>query len=65
MHKKHFSKQGWMDMEEYLHETAMPRIIESGETVSGFVYTNASAGTKSLNVDVFYTGKESEFEQFT
>ena len=65
MHKKHFSKQGWMDMEEYLYETAMPRIIKAGETVSGFVYTNASAGTKSLNVDVFYTGKKPEYEQFT
>jgi len=66
MHKKHFSKQGWMDMEEYLHETAMPRIISAGEAVSGFVYTNASAGTKSFNVDVYYTGdRKAEYEEFT
>jgi len=66
MHKKHFSKQGWMDMEEYLYETAMPRLIAAGETVSGFVYTNASAGTKSFNVDVYYTGdKKAEYEEFT
>ena len=66
MHKKHFSKQGWMDMEEYLYETAMPRQIAAGETVSGFVYTNASMGTKSFNVDVFYSGeKNAEYEEFT
>jgi hypothetical protein len=66
MHKKHFSKQGWMDMEEYLYETAMPRQIAAGETVSGFVYTNASAGTKSFNVDVYYTGdRKAEYEEFT
>ena len=66
MHKKHFSKQGWMDMEEYLYATAMPRHIAAGETVSGFVYTNASAGTKSFNVDVYYSRKnEPEYEQFT
>jgi hypothetical protein len=66
MHKKHFSKQGWMDMEEYLYETAMPRQIAAGETASGFVYTNASAGTKSFNVDVYYTGdRKAEYEEFT
>ena len=66
MHKKLFSKQGWMDMEEYLYETAMPRQIPAGETVSGFVYTNASAGTKSFNVDVYYTGeRKAEYEEFT
>ena len=66
MHKKHFSKQGWMDMEEYLYETAIPRQIDAGETVSGFVYTNASAGTKSFNVDVYYTGnRKAEYEEFT
>jgi len=66
IHKKHFSKQGWMDMEEFLYETAMPRIIEAGETASGFMYTNASAGTKSFNVDVYYTGdRKAEYEEFT
>jgi len=66
MHKKRFSKQGWMDMEEYLYETAMPRIIAAGETGSGFVYTNTSAGTKSFNVDVYYTGeRKAEYEEFT
>ena len=65
MHKKYFSKQGWMDMEEYLYETAMPRQIAAGETVSGFVYTNASMGTKSFNVDVYYTGEKAEYEEFT
>jgi len=54
MHKKYFSKQGWMDMEKYLYRTAIPRFIAPGQTVSGFVYTNASPGTKTFNVEVFY-----------
>ena len=66
MHKKHFSKQGWMDMEKYLLETAMPRQIAAGETQSGFVFTHASDGTKNFNVDVFHeSSKEDGYEEFT
>lgn len=66
MHKKHFSKQGWMDMERHLYDTAVPRQIPAGETVSGFVYTHAKEGTKSFNVDVFYSGSgEPVYEEFT
>lgn len=66
MHKKHFSKQGWMDMERHLMATAVPRVIPAGESVSGFIYTHASDGTKSFNVDVYYTGgDEAEYEEFT
>lgn len=66
MHKKHFSKQGWMDMEKYLFETSMPRQIPAGETVSGFVYTHASDGTKLFNVDLFHeSSKEAGYEEFT
>ena len=66
MHKKYFSKQGWMDMERHLMATAIPRVIPGGETVSGFIYTHASDGTKSFNVDVFYTGSGNpEYEEFT
>ena len=66
MHKKLFSKQGWMDMEEYLFSTAMPRLIKAGETVSGFVYTHETNGTKNFNVDLFHAGKsKSEYEEFT
>ena len=66
MHKKHFSTQGWMDMEEYFFSTAMPRQIAVGETASGFVYTHESSGTKNFNVDVFHeSSKEDGYEEFT
>ena len=66
MHKKYFSKQGWLDMERYLMETAIPRTIPAGETRSGFIYTHAKTGTKSFNVDVFYTGTgDPVYEEFT
>ena len=66
MHKKYFSKQGWMDMEQYLLETAMQRQIAAGETQSGFVFTHASDGTKNFNVDVFHeTSKEDGYAEFT
>ena len=66
MHKKLFSTQGWMDMEEYLFGTAMPRQIAAGETVSGFVFTHESSGTKNFNVDVFHeSSKEDGYEEFT
>ena len=66
MHKKYFSKQGWMDMERHLMDTAIPRIIPAGETRSGFIYTHAKEGTKSFNVDVFYSGAgDPVYEEFT
>jgi hypothetical protein len=66
MHKKYFSKQGWMEMEKYFHATAMPRQIAAGETASGFVFTHARDGTKLFNVDVFHElGEEAVYEEFT
>jgi hypothetical protein len=67
MHKKHFSKQGWMDMEKFLYANALPRQIAPRQTVSGFVFTHASKGTKAFNVDIFdtNTGNDRPYEQFT
>jgi len=65
MHKKRFSKQGWMEMEDYLYANALPRQIGPGQTASGFVFTHASNGTKAFNVDVFTTGDEPDYLQFT
>lgn len=67
MHKKHFSKQGWLDLEKFLYANALPRQIAPRQTVSGFVFTHASTGTKAFNVDIFYTntGSERAYEQFT
>jgi hypothetical protein len=64
MHKKHFSKQGWQEMEKYLLEMAMPRNIAAGEKASGFVFTHATDGTKSFNVDVFYQGTKAAYNNF-
>jgi hypothetical protein len=57
-HRKGFSKPGGKAMEKYLHDIAMPRIIPPGETRSGFVFTNASPGTKGFNVDLFGAGRQ-------
>ncbi|HET6593888.1 MAG TPA: LssY C-terminal domain-containing protein [Xanthomonadales bacterium] len=65
MHKKRFSKQGWLDMEQYLHGSALPRQIGPGQTVSGFVFTHAVTGTKAFNLDVYSSKAASGFEQFT
>jgi hypothetical protein len=67
MHKKRFSTEGWKDMEKYLYRNALPRHIPPQQTVSGFVFTHASKGTKAFNVDVFYSGTRSdpEWETFT
>lgn len=65
MYRKQFSKQGWLDMEKRFYEMSMPRYLGAGETVSGFVFTNAQAGTKSFNVDLFLSGNKTEYEHFT
>lgn len=65
IHKKYFSKQGWQDLEQFLYKTAIPRFIQPGQTVSGFIYTHASDGTKGFNVDVFHRAQENGFEEFT
>jgi hypothetical protein len=63
--RKKFSKDGWRDMEDYLYASTLPRQIEPGTTVSGFVFTNADTGTKGFNLDLFGTGEEASYEQFT
>lgn len=65
MHRKYFSNQGWKDLEKFLDENAMPRMIPAGETISGYVFTNATNGTKSFNVDIVHTFDDSQHEEFT
>jgi hypothetical protein len=65
MHKKHFSTEGWLDMEAYLYKNALPRQIAPQQTVSGFIFTHRSTGTKAFNLDIFYTGDERKWETFT
>lgn len=63
--KSSFSKEGWQDMERQLIERSLPRRVEPGETVSGFVFTNVSPGTKAFNLDIFHGTVPPSFEQFT
>jgi hypothetical protein len=65
IHRKRFSKQGWLDMEAYLYGLSLPRRIEGGTTASGFVFTNLSEGTKAFNVDLFYVDDALEEHRFT
>lgn len=65
MHRKRFSKQGHADMETHLSEISLPRNIQPGEVVSGYVFTNATIGTKAFNVDIHYTGGAAKHEHFT
>lgn len=65
MYRKQFSSQGWLDMEKRLFEMSIPRYLGAGQTVSGFVFTNAQTGTKSFNVDIFLAGNKSDYTHFT
>ena len=53
MHRKGFTKQARAQMERRFYHSAMPRQIPAGETRSGYVFTHASPGTKSFNVDIY------------
>ena len=55
IHRKGFTREARSEMDQRLYESAMPRQIPAGETRSGYVFTNASPGTKSFNVDLFST----------
>jgi len=65
MHRKLFSKQGWRDLEMFLMSNTIPRMVPPGKTVSGFVFTHASRGTKAFNVDVVQASVDTQFENFT
>jgi hypothetical protein len=65
MHKKRFSKEGWQDMERFLMENAIPRQIDGGATVSGYIFTHLDEGTKAFDMDIFYSGNEARYEQLT
>jgi len=58
MHRKGFSKEARAQMDRRFHDSAMPRQIPTGETRSGYVFTHASPGTKSFNIDVYSAGTD-------
>lgn len=65
MHRKKFSKQGHADLEAFLVTQSLPRQIAPGETVSGYVFTHSTIGTKAFNVDIHDTRSEGKNEHFT
>jgi hypothetical protein len=65
IHRKRFSKDGWKDMQAYLHQRSLPRKIRAGETVEGFIFTNLSQGTKAFNVDLLYAQGKPDNERLT
>jgi hypothetical protein len=64
IHKRGFSKQARKEMEARFYELSMPRQIPSGESREGFVFTHASPGTKSFNVDVISSSADHTFSFF-
>lgn len=51
--RKGFSREARAAMDTRFHESAISRFVKPGETISGFVFTHLSPGTKSFNVDLF------------
>jgi len=51
--RKGYSREARAAMDKRFHDSGIRRFIEPGETVSGFVFTHLSPGTKSFNVDLF------------
>lgn len=56
--RKGLSSEGLADLQAHLRALQMPRRIYPGETKSGFVFTHASYGTKSFNVELFTGGEK-------
>ena len=64
MHRKGFTKEAQAQMDRRFHDSAMPRQIPAGETRSGYVFTHASPGTKSFNIDLFGANSDYGFAFF-
>ena len=48
-----FSSKARDAMDKRFFDSSISRLVEPGETISGFVFTHLSPGTKSFNVDLF------------
>jgi hypothetical protein len=64
MHRKGFSKEARAQMDKRFHGSALPRQIPAGETRAGYVFTHASPGTKSFNIDLFSANIDHNFAFF-
>ena len=56
-----YSDEARADMERNFHTQALPRYIDAGESLSGFVFTHADEGAKGFNVDLFSSGESYNF----
>lgn len=64
MHRKGFTKEARTQMDRRFHGSAMPRQIPAGATRSGYVFTHASPGTKSFNIDLYSADTDHSFAFF-
>ena len=62
--RKGFSKEARATMDERFHGSGIERFVSPGETISGFVFTHLSPGTKSFNVDLFGLTTQQNFAFF-
>jgi hypothetical protein len=62
--RKGLSDEGQTEMYKRLFYTAIPRYIEAGETISGFIFTHVRPGTKDFNVDIYAKGISHSFTFF-
>jgi len=62
--RKGFSKTARQEMDERFNSLGIPRMVDPGETISGFVFTHLSPGTKSFNVDLFGGHTQQNFAFF-
>lgn len=62
--RKGFSKEARTAMDKRFHESGISRFVKPGETISGFVFTHLSPGTKSFNVDLFGLTTQQNFAFF-
>jgi len=62
--RKGFSKVARQAMDERFHSSAIGRFVKPGETISGFIFTHLSPGTKSFNVDLFGATSAQNFAFF-
>ena len=62
--RKGFSKTARAAMDVRFHSSGIGRLVEPGETISGFIFTHLSPGTKSFNVDLFGLTTQQNFAFF-
>jgi LssY C-terminus len=64
MNRKPYSSEGYDDMQRWLYDNGLPRIIPPGETRSGLVFTNLRRGTKGFNLTLMHRAEAQDFTFF-